>query len=59
MPAANVKPMVEECCPALQLMRRHCAEFGRLELAITEPLEYRHSIMVHGLVALPVSRQHP
>jgi cytochrome P450 len=33
---------------------RLLARFPHLELAVTEPLEYRDNILVHGLRALPV-----
>ncbi len=35
-------------------LARLLARFPHLELATTEPLEYRHNILVHGLRALPV-----
>jgi cytochrome P450 len=35
-------------------LARLLARFTRLELATTEPLEYRHSLMMRGLSALPV-----
>jgi cytochrome P450 len=35
-------------------LARLLTKFTRLELATTEPLEYRHSLIVHGLFTLPV-----
>jgi cytochrome P450 len=35
-------------------LARLLTRFPHLELATTEPLEYRHNILVHGLRALPV-----
>jgi cytochrome P450 len=35
-------------------LARLLTKFTRLEIATTEPLEYRHSLIVHGLFTLPV-----